>query len=99
MPQIILMERTANLASYTFLQEMLINIQTRHFHSSFNHPELLFHRTIALKNSFFIWHLQKQSFADVLQNRYPLKFRKLHKKALVFESLFKNLAGWRPATS
>ena len=54
MPQIILKERTANLASYTFLQEMLINIQTRHFHSSFNHPELLFHRTIALKNSFFI---------------------------------------------
>ena len=46
MPQIILKERTAPLASYTFLQEMLINIKTRHFHSSINHQEHLFHRTI-----------------------------------------------------
>ena len=46
MPQIILKERTAHLASYTFLQEMLINIKTRHFHSSINHQEYLFHRTL-----------------------------------------------------
>ena len=46
MPQIILKERTADLGSYTFLQEMLINIKTRHFHSSINHREQLFHRTL-----------------------------------------------------
>ena len=36
MPQIILKERTAHLASYTFLQETLTNIKTRHSHSSIN---------------------------------------------------------------
>ena len=46
MPQIILKESTAHLGSYTFLQEMLINIKTRHFHSSINHQEQLFHRTL-----------------------------------------------------
>ena len=46
MPHIILKERTANVVSYTFLQEMLINIKTRHFHSSINHQEQLFHRTL-----------------------------------------------------
>ena len=82
MPQIILRERTANVVSYTFLQEMLINIKTRHFHSSINHQEQLFHRTLItgyfrpvniakfLRTGFFIEHLQKQSFADIPQNRY-----------------------------
>ena len=46
MPQIILKERTAHLASDTFLQEMLINIKTRHFHSSMNCKEELFNRTL-----------------------------------------------------
>ena len=47
MPQIILRERTAHLGNYAlFLQEMLINIKTRHFHSSINHQEQLFHRTL-----------------------------------------------------
>ena len=46
MPQIILKERTAHLASYTFLQEMSINIKTRDFHSSINNQERLFHRTL-----------------------------------------------------
>ena len=46
MPQIILKERAADLASYTFLQEMLINIKTRHFHSSMNYKEQLFYRTL-----------------------------------------------------
>ena len=44
------------------------------------------------KNSFFIEHLQKQSFADVLQNSCSKKFCKLHRKALVLQSLFKKLA-------
>ena len=46
MPQIILKERAAHLASDTFLQEMLIIIKTLHFHSSSNHQEHLFHRTL-----------------------------------------------------
>ena len=46
MPQIILKERAAHLGSYTFLQEMLIHVKTRHFHSSINHQEQLFHRTL-----------------------------------------------------
>ena len=78
----IIKERTANVVSYTFLQEMLINIKTRHFHSSINHREQLFHRTLItgyfrpvniakfLRTGFFIEHLQKQSFADIPQNRY-----------------------------
>ena len=45
MRQIILKEITAYLGSYTFLRELLINIKTRHFHSSINHQEHLFHRT------------------------------------------------------
>ena len=46
MPQIILKERAGHLTSYTFVQEMLINIKTRHFHSSINYQEHLFHRTL-----------------------------------------------------
>ena len=51
MPQVIRKERTAHLASYTFLQEMLINIKTRQSHSSVNNQERLFHR--ALITSYF----------------------------------------------
>ena len=46
MPQIILKERTANVVIYTFLQEMLMNIKTRHFHSSINYREQLFHKAL-----------------------------------------------------
>ena len=82
MPQIILKERTAHLGSYTFLQEMLINIKKRHFHCFINYEERLFHRTLItgyfrpvnmakfLKTDFFIKHLQKQLFADIPQNSY-----------------------------
>ena len=51
-PQIFLKERTAHLASYTSLQEMLINIKTSHFHSSINQQECLFHRTLII--SYFL---------------------------------------------
>ena len=89
MPHIILQERTANVVSYTFLQEMLINIKTRHFHSSINHQEQLFHRTLItgyfrpvniakfLRTGFFIEHLQKQSFADIPHNRVTPLFLKV----------------------
>ena len=46
MAQITLKVRTAHLGSCTFLQEKLINIKTRHFHSSINHQEQLFHKTL-----------------------------------------------------
>ena len=82
MTQIILKESTAHLGRYTSLQEMLINIKTHHFHSSINHQEQLLHRTFItgyfclvniakfLRSDLFIEHLQKQSFADIPQNRY-----------------------------
>ena len=109
--EIILNERTAHLASYTFLQEMLINIKTCQSHSSTNHQENLFHRTLITsyfrpvniaKFSEHLFHRTppvKQLFADVLQNRCSWKFSKLHKRALVLESLFKKPAGWRPPAS
>ena len=93
---------------------MLVNIKTRHFHSSINLREQLFHRTLItgyfrpvniakyLRTGFFIDHLQKQSFADIPQNGVtPLFLKVSHtsKKALVLESLFKKLAGCRLATS
>ena len=70
------------LLAALFLQEMLINIKTRHFHSSTNHREQLFHRTLItgyfrhvniakfLRTGFFTEHLHKQSFADMPQIRY-----------------------------
>ena len=81
MCQIILEERTAHLGSYTFLQEMLINIKKHCFHSSNNHQERLLHRTLIngyfhpaniakFLMDFFIECLQKQLLADIPQNRY-----------------------------
>ena len=46
MSQIILKERTAYLASYTILPGVLINKKAGLFHSSINHQEHLFHRTL-----------------------------------------------------
>ena len=79
--------------------EMLINIKTRHFHSSINNQEQIINRTLVtgyfrpvdvtkfLRTGFFIEHLQQQSFADIPQNRCSQKFLKRHRKALVLESL------------
>ena len=46
MPQIILKGRKLHLASFIFLQEMLINIRTRQFNSSIKHQEHFFYRTL-----------------------------------------------------
>ena len=72
MPQIILKERAAYLDSYNFfLQEMLINIKTCHFHSSINHQERLFHRTL------ITGHLSSCEYCKVFKNglfyRTPLE--------------------------
>ena len=48
MPQIILKERTARLASYTFLQEMLIHIKRRHIYSCSIHQEHLLTELLSL---------------------------------------------------
>ena len=48
MAQIILKEITANVVSYTFLQEMLINIKARHFHSSINTENSFFTEQLSL---------------------------------------------------
>ena len=45
-PQIILKGKTAHLASYTFSQDILINIRTRQFHISISHQEHLLYRTL-----------------------------------------------------
>ena len=42
--------------------------------------------------------MQKQPFANVLQNRCSYKFPDIHKKISVLESLFNKVAGFRPAT-
>ena len=46
MPQIFLQERSAHLASYTFFTRDVGQNKKRHFHSSINHQERLFHRTL-----------------------------------------------------
>ena len=58
MAQIILKERTANVVSYTFLQEMLINIKARH---------LLTLRTAFSQNSYH-WLLSSCEYCKVSKN-------------------------------
>ena len=41
----------------------------------------------------YIKGVQKQPFADILQNRSPGKFFKIHSKTPVLESLFNKVAG------
>ena len=89
MRQVILKERTANVVSYTFFTRDVDQYQNRHFHSSINHREQLFHRALItgyfrpvniakfLRTGFFIEHLQKQSFADIPQNRVTPLFLKV----------------------
>ena len=46
MPQTIHKERTAHLASYTYVQEMLINIKTCRLNNPISHLEHPFHRPL-----------------------------------------------------
>ena len=92
MPQIILQKRTANSASNIFfLREMLISIKTRHFDSSINHQEHLFHRTLITK------YFRRVNIAKFLRAGFSYKppeavFLKVSqtsqdRKALVLESI------------
>ena len=80
MPQIFLRKEQLIYAATRFLQEMLINKNTS-ISQLYQSPRTAFsqntyHRLLSsceyckvFKNSFFIEHLQKQSFADIPQNR------------------------------
>ena len=46
----------------------------------------------------YLYHFQKQPYADVLQNRCYWKFRNIHRKTSVLASLFNKVAGLRPTT-
>ena len=104
MPQIDLKERTANVVIYTFFYKRCWWILKHVTFTALSTTENSFftrHLSRLLssceyckvfKNGLFIKHLQEQSFADIPQNRVKplfLKIRKLDKKALVLESLFK----------
>ena len=76
MPQIVLKERTAHLASYTFLQEMLISIKHVTFTALSTTKNIFFTEHLSLatsceyckvfKNNFFIQHLPEAATRGVL---------------------------------
>ena len=84
MPQIILKERTAHLASYTFFARDADQYKNTSLWQLYQPPRISFSQNTyhelrssceyckVFKNSFFIEHLQKHSFADVLHNRWHL---------------------------
>ena len=67
MTQFILNKRAVPLGSYTFLQKMLINIKTRHFHNSINNQEKLFQGTL-ITDYFRPVNIAKFLRTDFLQN-------------------------------
>ena len=91
MPQIIVKERTAHLASYAFLQEMLISIKTRHFHNSINHQEYLFHRRL-ITSYFCPVNIAKFLRTGFLQNTSRNSRLQMFFKIVVLKS-FANFTG------
>ena len=110
MPQVIFKKRTAHLASYTYLQEMLIHIKRRHFHSCNIHQEQLFHRTLIASyfrpvniakflRTAFLKNTSRSNRLHVFFKIGVLKsFTNFTGKHLCWILLLKKLAGWRPAT-
>ena len=92
MPQIILKEKAAHLASYTFLKEMLIYIKIRHFHSFINYQQHLFCRTL-ITSYFCSVNIAKFLRKSLLQNTFRSSRLEMFSKIVVlFLSLFlKNL--------
>ena len=68
MPEIILKEGTANVVSYTFLREMLINIKARYFHSFINHRELYQPPRTAFSQDTYHWLLSSCEYCNVFKN-------------------------------
>ena len=97
MPQIILKERTAHLASYAFFTRDVDQYKNTSLSQLYQPPRTPFsqntyHQLLSpceyckvFKNSFFKDHLQKQSLADILQNSCSYKSHKLLRKALVLK--------------
>ena len=56
------------------------------------------HGDRCLFQEIYLYHFQKQPYADVLQNRCYWKFRNIHRKTSVLASLFNKVAGLRPTT-
>ena len=86
MPQIILKEGTAHLASCTFFIRDVDKYKNTSFSQLYQPPRTPFsqktyHQLLSpceyckvFKNGFFIEHLQKQSFADVLQRESSTQY-------------------------
>ena len=69
MPQIILKERTAHLATYTLFTRDVDQYKHTYFHNSINHQEHLFHRTL-ITSCFRPANIARNNFlrTNVLQN-------------------------------
>ena len=103
MSQIILKERTVHLGSQTFFTRDADQYKNTSLSQLYQPPRIAFSQNTnhwlllsceyckVFENNFFIESLQKQPFADIPQNRYSLKFRKLHRKALCWRLILKNL--------
>ena len=103
MLRIILEERTAHLASYTIFTRDIDQCKNTSLSQLYQPPSSLFlqntyHQLLSsceyckvFKNSFFIEHLQKQSFADVLENKFFKSFAKVRGKRLCWSLFSKNL--------
>ena len=105
MPRIILKERTAHLASYTFFtidvdQYKNTSVLMLYQPPRTPFPQNTYHQLPSsceyckvFKNNFLIEHLQNQSLQITFKIAVLKRFANFNRKALVLESLFKTLAG------
>ena len=82
MPLVILKEKADHLGSYTFFTRDVARYKNTSFSQSYQPPRTAFSQNTyhwllpsceyckVFKNCFFVEYLQKQSFADISQNRY-----------------------------
>ena len=112
MPQLILKERTPHLTTppaTIFLQEIMINIKTRHFHSSINHQEHFLHRTritsycrpvniAKFLRTAFLYTCRSSRLQMSFKIGVLKSFANFTGKQLCLKSFLKKLAGSRPAT-
>ena len=100
MPQIILKERTADLASYTFFTRDVDQYENTSLSRLYEPPKYLFRKTLItsyvrhvniakfLRATFLYNTSQKQPPEVFFEIRWSLKFHKIHRKAPVPESHF-----------
>ena len=87
MSQIILKDRTAHLASYTFFTRDVYQYKTRHFHNSINHHKHVFHKMLIIS---YFCHVNIAKFLTtaLLQNTS----RSSHLQMLFKEGVLKSFA-------